>query len=207
MSKTILTEGDEGVKLIVRNIKAKSEMQVETRTPVHVVYGGADRFNAGTSRKLGDLALASIKDYAPNFVEFAQAMRLPGAETLPHFPEAVAKLERQISRSLKNAKAENFPAWFSWTVYRRTIEKLSKEPVEDFRIDFEDGYGFRPNDEEDDDAIRSAEELAKAFLNGSITYFSGIRIKPLGVETYGRAVQTLELFLNTLVEKTNGSLP
>lgn len=207
MSKTILTEGDEGVKLIVKNVKAKAEVTAETRSPVHVVYGGADRFSAGTPRKLGDLALASIKDYAPNFVEFAQAMSLPGAETLPHFPEAVAKLERQISRSLKTAKTENYFAWFCWTIHRRTLEKLGNEPVEDFRIDFEDGYGFRPNEEEDGDAVKSAEELAKAFLNGSVTYFSGIRIKPFSVETYGRAARTLELFLNTLVEKTGGLLP
>jgi hypothetical protein len=30
-------------------------------------------------------------------------------------------------------------------VYSRVIEKLKREPVEDFRIDFEDGYGNRPD--------------------------------------------------------------
>src|SRR4051812_48822556 len=34
-------------------------------------------------------------------------------------------------------------------VWDRVIEKLKREPVEDFRIDFEDGYGNRPDAEED----------------------------------------------------------
>src|SRR5689334_16743340 len=35
------------------------------------------------------------------------------------------------------------------TIWRRVVEKLAREPVEDFRVDFEDGYGNRPDDEED----------------------------------------------------------
>src|SRR5258705_7287123 len=34
-------------------------------------------------------------------------------------------------------------------IYVRVIEKLTREPVEDFRIDFEDGFGNRPDHEED----------------------------------------------------------
>src|SRR5690606_6792539 len=34
-------------------------------------------------------------------------------------------------------------------VLERVRDKLAREPVEDFRIDFEDGYGNRPDDEED----------------------------------------------------------
>src|SRR5687768_12330713 len=34
-------------------------------------------------------------------------------------------------------------------VYERVVAKLRREPVEDFRIDFEDGYGNRPDAEED----------------------------------------------------------
>src|SRR3954452_21836662 len=29
-------------------------------------------------------------------------------------------------------------------IYARIVEKLTREPVEDFRIDFEDGFGNRP---------------------------------------------------------------
>jgi len=38
-------------------------------------------------------------------------------------------------------------------VYARTIAKLEREPVEDFRIDFEDGYGSRSDADEDGHAV------------------------------------------------------
>ena len=52
MSKTILTDGDEGVRLIIKDSKEKAAESAE-RSPVHVVYGGADRFSidATTTRR------------------------------------------------------------------------------------------------------------------------------------------------------------
>src|SRR5215472_5579733 len=41
-------------------------------------------------------------------------------------------------------------------VYVRVTEKLSREPIEDFRIDFEDGYGNRTDAEEDHHAVAAA---------------------------------------------------
>ncbi|HLU65097.1 MAG TPA: hypothetical protein VKZ63_02405, partial [Kofleriaceae bacterium] len=43
----------------------------------------------------------------------------------------------------------------------RVVEKLRREPVEDFRIDFEDGYGNRHDHEEDDHAVSAAGEVAR----------------------------------------------
>jgi citrate lyase beta subunit len=208
MSKTILTDGDEGVRLIVKEPKgkrAKTEPEItrSSRSPVHVVYGGADRFSAATPRKLGDIALKTLGTYVPNFAEFAMAMRLPGSESLPTFRDAIKKLERQIARNKSKAKQENYAAWFAWTVYQKTIAKLTNEPVEDFRIDFEDGYGFRSDEEEDGDAEKAAVELAKSIELGTVTKFSGFRIKSLQPETYGRAVQTFDLFLKKLFETAN----
>jgi predicted outer membrane lipoprotein len=48
----------------------------------------------------------------------------------------------------------------------RIIDKLTREPVEDFRIDFEDGFGNRPDDEEDRFAQSAAEEVAAAAGGG-----------------------------------------
>ncbi len=92
-------------------------------------------------------------------------------------------------------------------VYDRVAEKLSREPVEDLRIDFEDGYGTRPEAEEDSDAVRSALELAKAFEAGLLPPFTGIRVKGLTAESRIRAVRTLDLFLTALVRATLGKLP
>ena len=84
MSKTVLTEGDEGVLLIVKDAKPRSTPdRVAQRSPIHVVYGGAHLFKAETPAKLGSRALASLDEYAPNFVEFAQAMTLPDTASLP----------------------------------------------------------------------------------------------------------------------------
>jgi citrate lyase beta subunit len=208
MSKTILTEGDEGVRLILKEPKgkrAKTQPVIArpTRSPVHVVYGGADRFSAGTPRKLGDIALRTVEIYSPNFAEFASAMNLPGSESLPTFHDAIEKLERQIARNKSKAKQENYAAWFAWTVYQKTVVKLANEPVEDFRIDFEDGYGFRSDEEEDRDAEKAAVELAKSIEQGTVTKFTGFRVKSFQPETYARAVRTLDLFLNKLLETAN----
>jgi citrate lyase beta subunit len=95
----------------------------------------------------------------------------------------------------------------AWTVYRKTLDKLVLEPVEDFRIDFEDGYGFRTDEEEDKDATRTATELALGYRNGTITPCCGFRIKSMNKETSARAIRTMDLFLKTLIEKTKGAIP
>src|SRR5258708_5973885 len=46
------------------------------------------------------------------------------------------------------------------TVYERTIAKLEREPIEDYRIDFEDGYGNRPDAEEDGHAVAAARAMS-----------------------------------------------
>jgi citrate lyase beta subunit len=93
------------------------------------------------------------------------------------------------------------------TVHARVVKKLETEPVEDFRIDFEDGYGNRPDAEEDADAARTAEEVAKGMEGGSLPPFIGIRIKPLSGDLHPRALRTLDVFVTTLTARTKGSLP
>jgi hypothetical protein len=92
-------------------------------------------------------------------------------------------------------------------VYPRVVAKLEREAVEDFRIDFEDGYGNRPDAEEDDDAMRTAAEVARGMDEGSLPPFIGIRIKPLSAELHGRSLRTLDLFVTTLAARARGKLP
>jgi citrate lyase beta subunit len=184
-----------------------SVMPVSTRSPVHVVYGGANLFKAETPVKLGAIAQNSLNSYAPNFAEFARALWLKGADRLPQYDELIAELEFEMIEHPARLKAENYDAWYALMIYQRVLAKLASEPVEDFRIDFEDGYGFRPDDEEDADAVRAAGELARAMSEGKITPFCGFRIKSFGPETRRRAVSTLDIFLSSLIEKTGGTLP
>jgi hypothetical protein len=191
------------------------------RAPVHVVYGGAHLFTAETPQKLGTLALKSLDEHAPNFMEFSKAMWLKGADVLPNYEDAIADLAYQFIEREEKLKRENFAAWFALTVYRKTIDKLRREPIEDFRIDFEDGYGFRTDAEEDEHTISASDELAKlvgartslsasdsrAISPRSNLPFCGFRIKSFQKETFKRAIRTLDLFLTNFLEKTNGELP
>jgi citrate lyase beta subunit len=177
------------------------------RQPVHVVYGGAHLFRSGTTRKLGELALRSLDEFAPDFVTFAKALGLPGADRLPQEPERISAIAKPIEADPDTARRENRPAWFAHTVYRRVREKIQREPVEDFRIDFEDGYGNRPDDEEDGHAVAAAGGLAQAMNAGELPPFIGIRLKPLTEELRARSIRTLDLFLTELAGKTRGELP
>ncbi len=92
-------------------------------------------------------------------------------------------------------------------VHARVGRKLAAEAVEDFRIDFEDGYGYRPDAEEDETAVQAAAELAMGMANGTISPFTGIRIKSLSEENKRRSIRTLDIFLATLLDRTGGKLP
>ncbi|MEJ7603223.1 MAG: hypothetical protein WKG01_35375 [Kofleriaceae bacterium] len=92
-------------------------------------------------------------------------------------------------------------------VYERVLEKLRREAVEDFRIDFEDGYGNRPDDEEDGHAAAAAHQVAAGLAAGTLPPFLGIRIKPLTRDLAARSLRTLDVFLSELLDKSNGHLP
>jgi len=91
------------------------------------------------------------------------------------------------------------------TIDARVRDKLRREPIEDFRIDFEDGYGNRPDAEEDGHAATVAREVARGLKEGTLSPFIGMRVKPLNEELRERAVRTLDLVYTALVEA--GGLP
>jgi citrate lyase beta subunit len=93
------------------------------------------------------------------------------------------------------------------TVFTRVQEKLRREAVEDYRIDFEDGYGNRADAEEDGHAAQAAAETAKGLRNATLSPFIGIRIKSLSGELGPRALRTLDIYLTALLRETGGKLP
>jgi citrate lyase beta subunit len=92
-------------------------------------------------------------------------------------------------------------------VYARVSDKLGSEPVEDLRIDFEDGFGDRSDEEEDRVARAAAAELADESARPGGPLASGIRIKALSGERAARGARTLELFAAALLERSGGTLP
>jgi citrate lyase beta subunit len=87
----------------------------------------------------------------------------------------------------------------------RVLAKLEREPVEDLRIDFEDGYGARSDDEEDHAARETAGVLARLIKDGAAPPFHGIRFKSLEKPTRARGLRTLALFVESLA--SGGGLP
>lgn len=83
----------------------------------------------------------------------------------------------------------------------RVRTKLLTEPIEDLRIDFEDGYGKPGDAEEDATALAAGRTLA---ITGG-TPFVGIRFKSFEQATRRRGIRTLDLFLSGLLE--SGPLP
>jgi hypothetical protein len=150
------------------------------RQPIHTVYGGAHLYKAETTRRLGELALRHLATYAPDAASFAAAVGFAPA-----------------------TGGDGLAA----SVYDRVLAKLRREPVEDFRIDFEDGYGARPDADEDATAAAAAGEVARGLDAGLLPPFIGIRIKSFGAEWQTRGARTLEIFLDTLLAATGGRLP
>jgi citrate lyase beta subunit len=85
-------------------------------------------------------------------------------------------------------------------VHDRVRAKLASEPIEDLRIDFEDGYGNRPDAEEDDSVRAAAAALRRSLEAGTASPYHGIRFKSLEAPTRHRGVRTLDLFVGELVD-------
>jgi len=119
---------------------------------------------------------------------------------------ALRALQENAADSKTFADAIGLSSSIAEVVYQRVVEKLKREAVEDFRIDFEDGYGNRPDDEEDRHAEQAAREVAAGMRNRTVPPFIGIRIKPFSQELTRRSVRTLDVFLTTLVGEA-GNLP
>ena len=145
------------------------------RQPVHVLAGGAHLFKRDTAAKLGRIARAYLDRYAGDAAALGDAF---GGALAPAFAESV---------------------------FARLSDKLAREPVECFLIDFEDGFGARADIEEDRAALSAASEVAAGMRAASLPAGLGIRIKPLSSATGERALRTLDLFLTALAD--GGSVP
>ena len=87
-------------------------------------------------------------------------------------------------------------------VVHRVRGKLAAQPMEDVRVDFEDGYGLRPDDEEDAAALAAGAALARLH---PAPLLAGVRIKGLQAGTRRRGLRTLDLVVLAAVD--NGGLP
>jgi citrate lyase beta subunit len=141
------------------------------RQPVHTFIGAADTFTSDAAQRAGRQAIDTLNQFAPDAPAFARMIGLPAG--IPGLAELVRA---------------------------RVISKLEREPIEDYRLDFEDGYGTRPDAEEDGHAAAAAREIAAGISAGTLPPFIGIRIKPMSKELHARSLRTLDIFVTTLVK-------
>ncbi len=147
------------------------------RQPVHTLYVPAHRFSAATVAEHGREALRLLAVHGPDPASFGAAIGLDRGS-----PVAAPVLERVRA-------------------------KLGSEPVEDLRIDFEDGYGVRPDDEEDAAAAAAGRVVGQQLQTGTLPPFVGLRVKPFCEGLAERSVRTLDLFCGALLDASGGRLP
>ena len=102
-------------------------------------------------------------------------------------------LERVRRVAAELAEALELPPGLTDEVYERVRAKLAREPIEDLRIDFEDGYGTRSDEEEDAAAVAAARALTRSVRAGAsadgasaAAPYHGLRIKSLEAPTRRR---------------------
>ncbi len=148
------------------------------RQPVQSFIEGAQHFRADTVPSIRSRALDALARFAPDGDAIARAMMFSGRERP-----------------------------FADDVHRRVQQKLEIEPVEDYRIDFEDGYGTHPDAVENAEVQRCGDATVAAMRADSLSPTFGIRVKPLTRELAARSLQTADLFVQSVLAGSGGALP
>lgn len=119
--------------------------------------------------------------------------------------EAIAALDEHGGGAEGTADAFGLPVELAADLHTRVRDKLGREAIEDLRIDFEDGYGARPDDEEDAAVDAAAATLLRSVDTGEATAFSGIRFKSFEAPTRQRGLRTFARFVEAVTR--DGRLP
>ncbi|GAA1027408.1 aldolase/citrate lyase family protein [Virgisporangium ochraceum] len=155
---------------------------------------GSGRLSAEVSveldRLLGpvDAVLAATYPGQPRGRKPVHTVYVPADRVVPSLTAA-------WGRAAREALSAHPPAPFDADLLPRVRAKLDREPIEDLRVDFEDGYGLRPDDEED----AAVDRAVAALVAGPLPPFVGLRCKSLEASTRARAVRTLDRFLDVLL--------
>lgn len=118
---------------------------------------------------------------------------------------ALEALGRGAPDSLAMAQALDLDGDALKVPYERVVRKLQEQPIEDIRVDFEDGLGWRSDEVEDSLATESARDLASVMSATDAPLACGLRMKGMGRATRHRGVRTLWVFCHELLN--SGGLP
>ena len=135
---------------------------------------------------------------------YVPADRITPTTTVEFGTEALRLLETHAPDPAAFEEAFGVDGRVAERARARVHAKLERQPVEDLRVDFEDGYGARPDDEEDRHAEEAARALHAARESGTAPASFGLRVKSFADGMQARSVRTLDTFLTTLIEAAGG---
>ncbi|MER7736944.1 aldolase [Streptomyces sp. NPDC096538] len=175
--------------------------------------GGAVAEEIGVSLAPVDAELERLYPGDPGIRRPVHTVYVPGdvfaADTVRTWGDhALAALDDHAPDAASFGAALGLDGTLAEDVYGRVRAKLEREPVEDLRVDFEDGYGNRPDAEEDETAARAARLVAEAHARGGAATtapWTGIRMKCMEAAVRDRGIRTLDIFLTGLMRA--GGLP
>lgn len=182
-----------------------SEQQTVTTS-----LAGTVREDIGARLAPVDAELARRYPGDPGTRQPVHTVYVPGSVVTPDTvrdwgDQALALLGEHAPDAATLASATGMDPELAAAVYDRVRAKLEREPVEDLRIDFEDGYGPRPDAEEDAAAADAARLVAAAAGQPGAPAYMGIRMKCMEAAVRDRGIRTLDIFLTGLMEA--GGLP
>ncbi|MDT0381200.1 aldolase [Streptomyces sp. DSM 42041] len=181
--------------------------------PVATTFAASTTRDAATALAGVDAELARRYPGDPGTRQPVHTVYVPGDAVDEGTPrswgdQALELLDAHAPDAQAFAAVLGLPDALAEPVHRRVRAKLAHQPVEDLRIDFEDGYGPRPDDEEDAAAARAARTVATICRDaapGTAPVHLGIRMKCLEAAVRDRGIRTLDVFLTGLAEA--GGLP
>lgn len=136
---------------------------------------------------------------------YVPADRVTRSTVLEFGAEALRLIEAHAPDADAFADAFGVQAAVAERTRLRTRSRLEQLPVEDLRVDFEDGYGVRPDDEEDLHAVEAAHAVSEARGDATAPRSFGLRVKSFddpGLQA--RSIRTLERFVSALKDAADG---
>ncbi|HET7928583.1 MAG TPA: aldolase/citrate lyase family protein [Actinomycetota bacterium] len=131
---------------------------------------------------------------------YVPADRVTTTTTIEFGAEALRLLDAHAPDAASFESAFGVDAAVAERTRARVRAKLERLPVEDLRVDFEDGYGARPDDEENRDAEATARAVRAALADGTAPPSFGLRVKSFADGGEERSLRTLDTFLTTLTD-------
>lgn len=116
--RELLISPDSGINTRPHTFRRQPAQSLRVSAP------GFDLHNTGRQ------ALHIMDACAPDFADFARAVWLNGADTLPQYPHIVQELEFDLIEDPARIRSQNYAAWFAFTIHQRIVKKLGTHPVE-----------------------------------------------------------------------------